>query len=80
MPLERISPELVTEILKEYPALKSLNLSHNEINVFEELDRIVTLERLNLANNQFRELACGGLAFQNLQQLNCSYNQMYVDK
>lgn len=86
MPLKRINAEIVDEILKEYPSLKSLNLSHNEIKVFEQLDRITTLEKINLSNNQLTEISCfnGGLqqqqqqCFRRLVELDLSYNQMYV--
>lgn len=76
MPLTRLGEDLIDEILAEYPELKSLNLSENEIKIFEQLDRIVSLERVNLSHNRLIQI--GGGVLPHLIDLNLSYNQLYV--
>jgi Leucine-rich repeat (LRR) protein len=52
MPINRISEEMINEIVENYPGLTVLNLSNNEIVEIQNLSPLSSLTCLNLSGNQ----------------------------
>jgi Leucine-rich repeat (LRR) protein len=51
MPIKRISEELVSEIVANYPDLTVLNLSNNELEEIQNLSLLSSLTSLNISGN-----------------------------
>ena len=52
MPIKRISEELVSEIVINYPELRALNLSNNEIVEIQNLSPLSGLTSINISENR----------------------------
>ena len=52
MPIKRISEELVSEIVVNYPELTVLNLSNNELVQIQNLSPLSGLTSINVSDNR----------------------------
>eukprot|EP01083_Nonionella_stella_P088418 246415_1 len=75
MPLESISKELVSEIRLNFKELKTLNLSHNEISMINNLFDLYELEDLDLSFNRISVLE-NVESLQSLRILNVANNKI----
>lgn len=79
MLLQKVSDELIEEIIKSHPTLKSLNLSNNQINGLEFVRKLPILNKLDVSFNQIRFLPSDFVLYSHqLIVLNLNNNGMYV--
>jgi Leucine-rich repeat (LRR) protein len=63
----------------DLPLLEELDLSHNQIERLENMDRLVSLKKLNLSRNRLSDLDYLLLVgFQQLAELEAAYNRLPV--
>ncbi len=72
----QISPELIAEICGACRSLSTLNLSHNEITVVENLEQLPSLRRLDLSYNAIEGSLVGLGGLRELTHLDLSANAL----
>ena len=77
MPIKRITPALIDDILGSFSSLATLSLARNEITTVEHLERLApSLTKLDLSHNLLAGLGGALSPLTRLVHLDVSHNQL----